>query len=136
MRRKRRFNEEKDEADIMITPLADVSFTILITLMVVTPVMLITSKLHVSLPEAATVEPPREENLAVTITSDNRLSINNEIVTREKLGEILTEQISNNPDRLILIRADRSTKVDAVMTIMSLVKEMGAKNVSIATIQR
>ena len=136
MNRKSILDEVKKEANIMITPLADVSFTILITLMVLTPIMIVSSSLHVSLPQAATVEPPREENISVTITSDNRLSVNNEIVSRDKFPEVLKEIIESHPNWLILIRSDKTTNTDAVMQILAIAKKLGAKRISIATVQR
>ncbi|MCK4226004.1 biopolymer transporter ExbD [candidate division WOR-3 bacterium] len=135
-RRKSILSERRKEADIMITPLADVSFTILITLMVLTPVMIISSSLRVNLPEAATIEPPQEKNTSITITSENILSVNNRIVSRDEFPDVLREAIKSHPDRLIFIRADRSTKTDAVMRIITVAKKLGAKHISIATVQR
>ncbi len=136
MNKKSILDDVKKEAEIMITPLADVSFTILITLMVLTPVMIISTGLHVSLPQAATLEPPREENISVTITSDNRLSVNNVIVSRDEFPEILKEIIRSHPNRLIFIRSDKTTNTDAVMQIIAIAKKLGAKSISIATVQR
>lgn len=136
MNKKSILDDVKKEAEIMITPLADVSFTILITLMVLTPVMIISTGLHVSLPQAATIEPPREENISVTITSDNRLSVNNVMVSRDEFPEILKEIIRSHPNRLIFIRSDKTTNTDAVMQIIAIAKKLGAKSISIATVQR
>jgi len=129
-------SEKVKEADIMITPLADVSFTILITLMVLTPVIILSSRLHVNLPEAATVEPPTEKNITITITSENEISINNELVTREELARVLGETIRRNPDDLLLIRTDRELETGTVMSIIALAKGLGARSISIATVQR
>ena len=136
MNKKSILDDVKKEAEIMITPLADVSFTILITLMVLTPVMIISTGLHVSRPQAATLEPPREENISVTITSDNRLSVNNVIVSRDEFPEILKEIIRSHPNRLIFIRSDKTTNTGAVMQIIAIAKKLGAKSISIATVQR
>ena len=56
------------KAEIMITPLCDVSFTLLVVLMVTTPIMMVTSPLNIMLPKAATVEPRQTANITVTIT--------------------------------------------------------------------
>jgi biopolymer transport protein ExbD len=136
MRKKRITSEKPEEANIMITPLADVSFTILITLMVLTPVIILSSKLHVNLPEATTVEPPTEQNITITITSDNEISINNELVTTKQLATILKETIRKNPNNLVLIRSDRDLETGTVMNIIALAKKLGARSISIATIQR
>jgi biopolymer transport protein ExbD len=136
MRRKSMVAEKIKEADIMITPLADVSFTILITLMVLTPVIILTSRLHVNLPEAITVEPPTEKNITITITKDFEISVNDELLNRDEMARVLSKMIKENPDYLILIRSDRNVETGMIMNIIALVKKLGAKNISIATVQR
>ncbi len=136
MRKRSIISEKTEEANIMITPLADVSFTILITLMVLTPVIMLSSKLHVNLPEATTVEPPTEKNISITITSDNEISINNELVTTKELAKVLRETIRQNPDNLVLIRSDKELETGTVMNIIALAKKLGARSISIATMQR
>ncbi len=136
MRRNSITSEEVKKADIMITPLADVSFTILITLMVLTPVIILSSRLHVNLPEAATVEPPTERNITITVTSENEISVNNELVTREELAEVLSKTIRRNSEDLLLIRTDRELETGTVMNIIALAKKLGAGSISIATVQK
>lgn len=136
MRKNRVTAEEQKSAEIMITPLADVSFTILITLMVLTPVIILSSKLHVNLPEATTVEPPTEKNITITITSENEISINNELVTTTQLAKVLKSAIRRNPDNLVLIRSDKELETGTVMNIIALAKKLGARSISIATMQK
>ena len=128
--------ENAKQADIMITPLADVSFTILITLMVLTPVIILSSRLHVNLPEATTVEPPTERNITITITSEHEISINNELVTMDQLAKVLSRTIRKNPNDLLLIRTDKELETGMVMNVIALAKKLGAKSISIATVQR
>ena len=128
--------EKAKQADIMITPLADVSFTILITLMVLTPVIILSSRLHVNLPEATTVEPPTERNITITITSEHEISINNELIAREQLAKVLKTTIRKNPNDLLLIRTDKELETGMVMDIIAIAKRLGAKSISIATVQR
>lgn len=136
MRRNSLSSDNVKEADIMITPLADVSFTILITLMVLTPVIILSSRLHVNLPEATTVEPPTERNITITITSEHEISINNELVTLEQLAKVLKETIKRNPNDLLLIRTDKELETGMVMNVIALAKKLGARSISIATVQR
>lgn len=136
MKRSSMVSEKIKEADIMITPLADVSFTILMTLMVLTPILILSSRLHVNLPEAITVEPPTEKNITITITPEFELSVNDELLNRDEMAGVLSKMIKDNPDYLILIRSDRNVETGMVMNIIALVKKLGARNISIATVQR
>jgi len=58
------------------------------------------------------------------------------MVSRDEFPEILKEIIRSHPNRLIFIRSDKTTNTDAVMQIIAIAKKLGAKSISIATVQR
>lgn len=130
------------KAEIMITPLCDVSFTLLVVLMVTTPIMMVTSPLNIILPKAATVEPRQSANITVTITPPvppeniNRISINEKIVPFENYATYLKKEIEANPDRLVIIKADRAVRHAVVISVISTTKKLGAQRISVGTTQR
>ncbi len=130
------------KAEIMITPLCDVSFTLLVVLMVTTPIMMVTSPLNIQLPKAATVEPRQNANITVTITpaippeNANRISINEKIVSFEQYPVYLKKQIDTYPDRMVIIKADRNVRHGIVISIISTSKKLGAQRISVGTVQR
>ncbi len=130
------------KAEIMITPLCDVSFTLLVVLMVTTPIMMVTSPLNIILPKAATVEPRQSANITVTITpalppdNINMISINEKVIPFEQYSMYLKKEIEAHPDRLVIIKADRSVRHGVVLSVISTVKKLGAQHISIGTVQR
>jgi biopolymer transport protein ExbD len=130
------------KAEIMITPLCDVSFTLLVVLMVTTPIMMVTSPLNIILPKAATVEPRQSANITVTITAAvppdniNKISINEKIVPMENYSTYLKKEIEAHPDRLVIIKADRSVRHAVIISVISTTKKLGAQRISIGTVQR
>ncbi|MBA7603566.1 biopolymer transporter ExbD [candidate division WOR-3 bacterium] len=130
------------KAEIMITPLADVSFTLLVVLMVTTPIMMITSPLNIILPKAATVEPRQTANITVTITpalspdNINKISINEKVVPFENYSVYLKKEIDAHPDRLVIIKADRAVRHGVVISVISTTKKLGAQRISVGTVQR
>lgn len=130
------------KAEIMITPLCDVSFTLLVVLMVTTPIMMVTSPLNIMLPKAATVEPRQTANITVTITpavppdNINKISINEKVVPFKNYATYLKKEIDAHPDRLVIIKADRAVRHAVVISIISTTKKLGAQRISIGTIQR
>ncbi|MCK4574969.1 biopolymer transporter ExbD [candidate division WOR-3 bacterium] len=130
------------KAEIMITPLCDVSFTLLVVLMVTTPIMMVTSPLNIMLPKAATVEPRQTANITVTITpavppdNINKISINEKVVSFKNYATYLKKEIDAHPDRLVIIKADRAVRHAVVISIISTTKKLGAQRISIGTIQR
>lgn len=130
------------KAEIMITPLADVSFTLLVVLMVTTPIMMITSPLNIILPKAATIEPRQTANITVTITpalspdNINKISINEKVVPFENYSVYLKKEIDAYPDRLVIIKADRAVRHGVVISVISTTKKLGAQRISVGTVQR
>lgn len=130
------------KAEIMITPLCDVSFTLLVVLMVTTPIMMVTSPLNIRLPEAATVEPRETANITVTITpalppeNINRISINEKVIPFAKYATYLKKEIDAHPEMLVIIKADQSVRHGVVVSIISTAKKLGAQHISVGTTQR
>jgi len=130
------------KAEIMITPLADVSFTLLVVLMVTTPIMMITSPLNIILPKAATVEPRQTANITVTITpalspdNINKISINEKVVPFENYSVYLKKEIDAHSDRMVIIKADRAVRHGVVISVISTTKKLGAQRISVGTVQR
>lgn len=132
----------KAKAEIMIIPLCDVSFTLLVVLMVTTPIMMVTSPLNIILPKAATVEPRQTANITVTITpalspdNINKISINEKVVPFENYSVYLKKEIDAHPDRLVIIKADRAVRHGVVISVISTTKKLGAQRISVGTVQR
>ena len=130
------------KADIMITPLCDVSFTLLVVLMVTTPIMMVTSPLNIHLPKAATVEPRQNANITVTVTpavppdNINKISINEKVVPFDKYAIYLKKEIDAHPDRMVIIKADRACRHGVILSIISTTKKLGAQRISVGTVQR
>ncbi|MCK4395335.1 biopolymer transporter ExbD [candidate division WOR-3 bacterium] len=130
------------KAEIMIIPLCDVSFTLLVVLMVTTPIMMITSPLNIILPKAATIEPRQTANITVTITpalspdNINKISINEKVVPFENYSVYLKKEIDAHPDRLVIIKADRAVRHGVVISVISTTKKLGAQRISVGTVQR
>ena len=52
------------------------------------------------------------------------------------LGNELKKIIEKNPERLVVIRADRNVKHKQILGLLSIAKESGATRIAIATLQR
>ena len=54
----------------------------------------------------------------------------------DQLAKALSRTIRRNPNDLLLIRTDKDLETGMVMNIIALAKKLGAKSISIATVQR
>ncbi|MEN3043633.1 MAG: biopolymer transporter ExbD [Candidatus Hydrothermales bacterium] len=122
-------NNKGEFAKINVTPLTDVAFTLLITLMLVTSYMAVKQPpFRVILPDVETVEPRGAD--VVTLDLDEKgenLAINGYIIKWDNYIKVLKEEAMRDPYRLLLIRADKGTPHGVVMKVLSDIKKMNSE---------
>ena len=132
MRFKRYRNSLKVLEYINLTPLIDVILMLLIFFILSTS-LVSQSGINVKLPKAITSDAIKEENLNITITSENVIYLNSKIVTIKELRAVLGK--SANKNQPILIKADRRSSVGRIVDVWDLCRELGIEKINIATDQ-
>lgn len=117
--------------EINITPLTDIFLVLLIIMMVVAP-MLDQQGISLSVPENVEQSKIDKESkiLTVTVTSNNKYYIHNVEVSVDKLGTVLSQEVKNYPDGL-LIETDGEATHGAVVTLMDKARYAGVKAISL-----
>lgn len=117
--------------EINITPLTDIFLVLLIIMMVIAP-LLDQQGISLSVPE--NVEQTKMDKeakiLSVMVTKNNKYYINNEEVSVDKLGTVLSKEMKNYPDGL-LIETDGEANHGAVVTLMDKARYAGVKAISL-----
>ena len=117
-------------AEINITPMVDVMLVLLIIFMVAAPLMV--SGVPVQLPKTSAAKVgPTKKPMVVTMTSDGRLQIRDEFVTREQLIPRLQSVRSAEGDTVVYVRADSKIAYGDVMLVLGQVGEAGFARVSL-----
>jgi biopolymer transport protein ExbD len=118
--------EEEEFARINVTPLTDVAFTLLITLMIVTAYMAIKqAPFYVVLPKVETIEERGADVVTLDIDSKGeQIAINGELVSWNDYKEILKQEALRDPYRMLLIRADENLAHGIVLRVLSDVKQV------------
>ena len=132
MKFKRHTKLEHGLGQIDIAPLIDVIFQLLIFFMLSSS-FTFQSGNNVKLPKAVTSDIIKEENLIVTITSENILYLNGVVTTLKELKRRLSQP--NTKDRPLLIKADRRASVGRIVDIWDLCRNLGIERINIATNQ-
>jgi biopolymer transport protein TolR len=119
--------------DINITPLVDVCLVLLIIFMVVTPML--QKGVDVTLPETTKPDkmPENQKQLTVSIKQDGTVFVASNWVTDENLKATLEEVHTSNPDKEVVIKADRRLKYKKVRGLMQMVNEAGFSRVGVIT---
>lgn len=117
---------------INVTPLVDVGLVLVIIFMVTAP-LFEQPTLDVNLPQATTKEGEEKENITVTITSNGKLAINEQEVSREDFEILLRARIVRSSEKNIILRADKDSLHGDLLFAMKNAKEFGAKSIAIAT---
>ncbi len=117
--------------EINITPLTDIFLVLLIIMMVVAPLL---DKQGISLTVPENVEQSQMDDkepqiLTIVVTDNDKYLIDNEEVSPDILGTVLSQQIQQYPDGL-LIQADGDASHGAVVKLMDKARYAGVKAIS------
>lgn len=125
-------NSDESISEINIVPLVDIILVVLIIFMVTVPAV-VSNKIDLNLPEAATGEPQEAKSFNVIISIDGRVLINNQEVSEAELQNLASEEINKNADVQAVVTADEGIDYGLVVKTLDVIKSVGIKNLAITT---
>ncbi len=128
---------KKFRAEINIVNLIDIMFTINIFLLITTSFTTIhTNAIDVNLPattKAKILKNDEKKTLNVLIDKMEKIYLNNEKITIEKLREVFNEKRMLSQQVELVISADAMCSHGRIVEVLDLAKKYGITNLSIAT---
>ena len=110
--------------EINVTPFIDVMLVLLIIFMVAAP--LSTVDVPVELPVSAAQPAPKPDKpLYVTLKADLSLAVGNDMVLWGGLGPALDAQTSNDRNKRLFLRADKTVPYGELMRLMDALRAAG-----------
>ena len=125
------------QSDINVTPLVDVCLVLLIIFMVVTP--LLQSGIPVQLPETSNPEkyPEGQKQVKVAIMNDGKIFLGQDWVpTKAELIRRMDDMLKADPQKEVVIKADRRLKYREVREVMKALNEAGFTRVGLITTKK
>jgi biopolymer transport protein TolR len=118
-------------SDINVTPLVDVILVLLIIFMVTAPMM--QRGVDVNLPKVESASDARDERLVVTVTRDQHIYVNDQVVNVNLVGERLKNLSQSTGIDFVFLRADKDVPYGRVMMVMDAIKKAGIEKVGMVT---
>ncbi len=120
-------------SEINVTPFVDVMLVLLIIFMVTAPMMV--QGIDVDLPKATSKAlKSSEERLIISIDEDNKVFINEQVVSVEFLTQKLGAILENFDEKNVYLRADKKVPYGIVVNVISKVKKAGVDSLGMITL--
>ncbi len=89
--------------------------------------------IKVKLPKAASGQQDDSNKIFLTVTKREQIFLNQKQISKNQLGSELRQLLQKNPEKLVVIRADKDLSLDATIRIVDIAKLAGAEKFMIAT---
>ncbi len=106
--------------EMVLTPMIDTAFTLLVIFMVTAPMAQYGVK--VNLPYGKSKEVSGQQELVVTVTKDNKLYFNSYPVEKDLLADTVRKAILGKEDFPVYVRADEGLEYGKVISIVDELK--------------
>ena len=123
---------KKRVSSVTLISFADVIFLLLIFLLISSN-FITHSGIKVNLPSSSTLQNEYNRNISVTITREEDLFVNDISVTWENLPTLLNQMLIDDPEQVVVIRADQEIPLKQVVKLLDIAKLSGTNRFFIAT---
>jgi len=116
-------------AEINVTSLVDVAFTLLVIFMITAPIL--QGGIEIQVPEAAAGPLSADEALVVSIDDDEQIYLDDVPVTYEEFDATIDQLISRQQSDEVFLKADQDLRFGLAVRVMGRIQEAGASAVNI-----
>ena len=127
--RERRFVENPR---LMIIPMIDIIFFLLVFFMMSTLFMIEQKALPVALPSATAGQASSQPSLAVMVLADGTIRLGEQTVPLAELEESIHRELAKNGEARFQLQADKSVAYGRVIEVFDILRRSGVQRLSIA----
>ncbi len=125
---------KRPEIQWPLTALIDIVFLLLIYFLLTTN-FLAEEGISVRLPQAQKASPQQEEPINIYVNKAGHFFLGKREVSARELLVSLKEALKTNPDRVVVIKADREVILNRAVKAMDIARAAGAQKLFLATEQ-
>jgi biopolymer transport protein TolR len=111
-------------AEINVTPLVDIMLVLLIIFML-TAHLIARQAIEIELPRASQSTAPPPTTLAITLTADGALFLNDKPVTPAALRDAIRASVARDPKTQAIVAGDKRVSHGRVVWVLDTVKSLG-----------
>ena len=120
---------------VNVTPIIDVALVLVIILLITAPILSV-ADLDVNVPQAHTREAEDEHRLLITMGQSGEVALDEDVVPIATLRVELIQRLQENPELLVVVRADQSMPYHRVANLLQLSRDAGATRIAVASRQK
>jgi biopolymer transport protein ExbD len=137
MRKRKRLKFEKQPQGLILNSLVDIALSLVIGFIVTIP-LFFESGIFVNAPGVAKASSGDVSDIKVNIhlLDDGSILLNEEIVTYERLEELLPELLARSVARKVIISTDPNVRYESVIQVLDLAKQKGAGELALLRSRR
>ena len=129
---------KKDEGlpQIMVIPMIDIMFFLLVFFMLATINMRNSGSLPIKLASMQNLQQTKLDGLHVAVDKDNKLYVDNMEIKADKLLPLLQKATAANPEMLVILRIDKNSQFYSTSELINILKRAGVKRIALAAEKR
>ena len=124
--------KEEDGAEIDLTPMLDVVFSMLIFFIVVAS-FIKEAGIEVNRPDSSKSDPSDATSILVNIRADNQIWMENRRVDVRSVRANIQRLLASDPEQAVTIKVEKGARANAVVDVADAAREAGAGSVNWAS---
>lgn len=123
-------------AEMNMTSLADVSFTLMIIFLIAGVSSAITRRqgVDLDLPRASTIEPQDKAGLTISIQPDGTMTVGRQKTSRNGFPKAFGDQLARKDYDHVYLKADKTVDYGLIMYVIGKVREQGIVNIGLVAL--
>lgn len=126
----------QEEPKLMIIPMIDIIFFLLVFFMISTMTMVQQNTFKVGLPQASSAQLDMNQHVNITVMANGNIAFNKESLDKEQLIRRVQIELQRNPDLQVILNGDKDVNYGFVIETFDALKQAGVKKLSIAVEKR
>jgi len=122
----------ENQPQLMIIPMIDIIFFLLVFFMMSTLYMVEQHTIPVNLPQAAAAQQDQPSSINITVLENGNIMFNQEEIPLPLLTKRVQLELGKQPDNVFILRGDKQVAYGQVIFALDQLKQAGAHKVSVA----